>query len=60
MDGNLAAEALYEARCEQGVRDYNEMLIELQDSVPEDYPAIMEMYGFGDLDMIDILKDLGC
>ena len=59
-DGNLEALNKYEGRCEQEEKDYNEMLEELYTAEPEDYPDIMEEYGFGELDMIDIMKDLVC
>lgn len=58
MDGNLDALNKYEVRCEIAEEDYNYMLDAMREAEPEDYNRIMEEYGFGDVDLAEVIGDL--
>ena len=48
----------YMEKQEQDERDYELMLDELRNAEPDDYQSIMDSYGFGDADLVEIMKDL--
>ena len=39
--------------------NYKEMIDELESADPEDYQDLIDDYGYGDLDLLDIINDIG-
>ena len=55
---NDAALQAYEERQEKNEKEYNQMLEDLRRTHHDEWPDIIEEYGYGDVDPVDILKDL--
>jgi len=58
VDANTAYLNRYLEKQEEQERDYEEMLVMLRDSDPEEYEEIIESFGYTDYDLADIIGDL--
>lgn len=55
---NTEAMDKYLEQQNQEEREYSYMLDDLRDAEPEHYEAIIEEYGYGHIDLIDIIGDM--
>jgi len=58
IDGNLAALTKYEQEVEQREQEWEAMIAELREAQIVDAPAIIDNYGYGDVDIVDILSEV--